>query len=167
MANNSSFALLSCALLVFSSVLVTAIPAPQQPFEGSLNEDWTAWHKFVRAPSSKVVLPAQVLSQYTAGDVENPDGLIAQSGPTVLTRKGQDDDIPSIVVDFGQNYAGILSIDFDGAEAFSNSENSSGGLPGITLAFSETLEGLTDRSDFTRSDNADGVSALVRTYSNR
>lgn len=54
-----------------------------------------------------------------------------------------------IVVDFGQNVAGYLSIKFAGAS------NSTPGLPGIRLAFSETIQYgyLTNFSDFSRSDN--------------
>lgn len=65
--------------------------------------------------------------------------------------------MPSIVLDFGQNYAGILSIQFAGAEIAGSSGGppyaNASALPGLTLAFSESLEYLTNRSDFTRSDN--------------
>jgi hypothetical protein len=54
-----------------------------------------------------------------------------------------------VVVDFGQNIAGYLSIKFGGAS------NSTPGLPGIRLAFSESIQYgyLTSVSDFSRSDN--------------
>lgn len=155
MANKFLCPSLSSLVLLFLLPLVTTTPAPQQDLSSKYE---SSWQKYVRAPSSKAVLPLRVLDQYTTGNVKNPDGLVAGNGLTVLTRQDQDDDIPTIVIDFGQNYAGLLSIEFEGAEAYESDDNSTDGLPGITLAFSETLEGLTDRSDFTRSDNAGGVS---------
>lgn len=94
-----------------------------------------------------------VLGGYTQGNVTNPDGIIGD-GITTLTRNSEADDMPSIVVDFGQNYPGILSVRFAGSEVFqvSGGGNTSA-LPGITLAFSESLQNLSNRSDFTRSDN--------------
>ncbi len=126
-----------------------------------LDLDGTDWHKYVRAPSDKNILPARVLSAYAAGNVTSAGSLahpavVSAQGPTVLTRLAASDDIPTVVLDFGQNTVGLLTIDFDG------SYNISTGFPGITLAFSETLQYLTDRSDFTRSDNAGGVSICQR-----
>lgn len=60
-----------------------------------------------------------------------------------------DDEIPRVVVDFGKVVVGYPHLRFASA-----SDNS----PGIRLAFSETLQFLTDRSDFTRSDQS-GVPA--------
>lgn len=60
-----------------------------------------------------------------------------------------DDDVPRVVVDFGKVVVGYPHITFASASA---------GSPGIRLAFSETLQFLTDRSDFTRSDQS-GVPA--------
>lgn len=119
------------------------------------------WQKYVRSPSNRVVRPARVIADYTQGNVTNPDGLLLPGkGLTILTRAApatssatyaygaRPSDIPpTIVVDFGQNIAGILSINFGGAY------NTTPGLPGIRLAFSETLEYLTDVSDFSRSYN--------------
>ncbi len=55
--------------------------------------------------------------------------------------------IPSVTLDFGKDIVGFPEIDFAGA---------SGGNPGIRVAFSETQQYLTDRSDFTRSDFSGG-----------
>jgi hypothetical protein len=55
---------------------------------------------------------------------------------------------PAVVVDFGQVVAGFLSITFAGA----SSNN-----PGIRLAFSETIQYLTDVSDFSRSNNVSPI----------
>jgi hypothetical protein len=59
-----------------------------------------------------------------------------------------DDAVAEAVLDFGQNVVGFLSIEFVGA---------SNNAPGIELAFSESLEYLTEKSDFTRSDNGNGI----------
>ncbi|KAK7735958.1 hypothetical protein SLS53_007337 [Cytospora paraplurivora] len=114
--------------------------------------DSTSWHKYVRAPSSTTVSPVLWVAGDISGNITNPNGIVGV-GKTTLTRKDPGDDVPSIVLDFGQNYAGVLSIQFAGAETFSQSAENTTVLPGITLAFSETLEFLTNRSDFTRSDN--------------
>ncbi|MFL6076461.1 MAG: alpha-L-rhamnosidase C-terminal domain-containing protein [Mycobacteriales bacterium] len=54
---------------------------------------------------------------------------------------------PSVTLDIGQVVVGYPKVAFAGA---------SGGPPGVRLAFSETTQYLTDRSDFTRSDLAGG-----------
>jgi hypothetical protein len=56
-----------------------------------------------------------------------------------------DDEIPRVVVDFGKVVVGYPHVRFASASA---------GNPGVRLAFSETLEFLSDRSDFTRSDQS-------------
>ncbi|KAI1816223.1 glycoside hydrolase family 78 protein [Poronia punctata] len=110
------------------------------------------WQQYVRAPSDAIVRPTRILEDYTKGGVQNPDGLITGADSTVLTRDAGSDDeeIPSLVVDFGQNVVGQLMLEFDG------SKNGSQGYPGLRLTFSEALEYLTDRSDYTRSDRAQG-----------
>ncbi|MEV6741447.1 alpha-L-rhamnosidase C-terminal domain-containing protein [Streptomyces sp. NPDC051104] len=55
---------------------------------------------------------------------------------------------PSVTVDFGKVVVGFPRIRFTSA-----SDNS----PGVRVAFSETRQFLTDRSDFTRSDQAGGA----------
>ncbi|MEU0430118.1 alpha-L-rhamnosidase C-terminal domain-containing protein [Streptomyces sp. NPDC006290] len=55
---------------------------------------------------------------------------------------------PSVTVDFGKVVVGYPRIRFTSA-----SDNS----PGVRLAFSETRQFLTDRSDFTRSDQSGGA----------
>jgi len=54
---------------------------------------------------------------------------------------------PSVTLDFGKVVAGYTKLDFAGA-----SDNH----PGVRLAFSESTQYLTDRSDFTRSDLSGG-----------
>ena len=112
----------------------------------SLSQD-TSWQQYVIAPESRTVSPAKVLS--TTGNVTNANSLLNSSGGiTTLTRPSSSSTIPTILLDFGLNIVGHVQIDFAGA----SSNN-----PGIGLAFSETLEYLTDVSDFTRSNNGDTI----------
>lgn len=105
----------------------------------------TSWHKYIRAPSNNTVLPVGIVANETLGNVTNPEALLASGGAlTILSRETNSSDIPTVVVDFGQNVVGFLEIKFAGAT--SNS-------PGIRLAFSETIEYLSNISDFSRSDN--------------
>lgn len=122
---------------------------------GATNTE-TSWHQYVRSPASNIVKPIGIVSGSTVGNVSNPNGLIDRQGPTVLSRNDENDLLPTVVVDFGQNVVGILSLELAG------SQNISAGLPGLRLAFSETMEYLTNRSDFTRSDNASGVCSTLK-----
>jgi hypothetical protein len=109
------------------------------------------WQKYVRSPSNRIVYPARIVANYTQGNVTNPQGLLTGKGSTLFTRTPRTtsapDPPPTVVVDFGQNIAGYLSISFGG------SYNSTPGRPGIRLAFSETLEYLGNVSDFSRGYN--------------
>ncbi|KAG4028194.1 hypothetical protein MFRU_023g00310 [Monilinia fructicola] len=108
-----------------------------------------SWQKYVRASSSSIVAPQSIVT--TSGKVTNPNGLLQQGGGvTTLTRDNGSNNIPSITVDFGQNTVGYLSINFAGA-------SSAIAAPGIRLAFSETLQYLSDTSDFSRSNNGDTI----------
>ena len=109
----------------------------------------------MRAPASRSVAPVRVLDAFTTGNVSDANGLIDGHAVTRLTRLREEDAVPSLVIDFGQNLAGLVSITF-AAGAYST--DGSGALPGLSLAFSETLQFLTDRSDFTRSDHLSDVS---------
>lgn len=121
----------------------------------------TTWQKYVRAPASTTLSPVAWLEAYSSGNITNPGGVITGDGVTTLTRAMSSDEMPSLVLDFGQNYAGILSVDFAGASrapsSDDNDDNAVVALPGLTLAFSESLQYLTNRSDFTRSDNGDTI----------
>lgn len=128
---------------------------PQHYLGDRVSFDDDSWHKYVRAPSSRNVSPSAVVQGSVSGNVSNPAGLIDGNNPTVLTRRTTTDTIPSLVVDFGQNLAGYLRIDLQG------STDSPEAFPGIRLAFSETLQHLSDSSDFTRSYNADGGDVRV------
>ncbi|KAI8163018.1 hypothetical protein K4K49_000283 [Colletotrichum sp. SAR 10_70] len=114
-----------------------------------------SWYRYVRASKSKTIFPARVLPDLTRGDVANPSGLVTgEGGPTILTRLSESDEIPSVTVDFGQNTVGIVSISFAGSET---PDESGDARPGIRLAFSETLQFLSNVSDFSRSYNGDTI----------
>lgn len=105
-----------------------------------------SWQKYVRAPSSNIVPPQSIVT--TSGQVTNPNCILQKGrGVTTLTRSSGSNNIPSIIVDFGQNTVGWLSINFAGATG------PAGSAPGIRLAFSETLQYLSDLSDFSRSNS--------------
>lgn len=127
---------------------------------GATNTE-TSWHQYVRSPVSDIVKPIGIVSGSTIGKVSNPNGLINRQSPTVLSRSDENDLLPTVVLDFGQNVVGVLSLELAG------SQNTSAGLPGLRLAFSETMEYLTNRSDFTRSDNASGVCSAMNTSLSR
>lgn len=123
-------------------LLVTAYAAPK-----SVSDPWSgnSWQKYVRSPDSSVVKPSSIISKNTTGDVSNPEGLLDGSGPTVLSRDSHDDVVPQVVIDFGLNVVGLPIIHFEGSKSIEDR------VPGLRLAFSEVLEALTDKSDYTRS----------------
>ncbi|KAL0931364.1 alpha-L-rhamnosidase A [Colletotrichum truncatum] len=113
-----------------------------------------SWYRYIRASKSKTIYPVRVLHDYTRGAVTNPLGLITgEGGPTVFTRLSDTDETPSVTIDFGLNTVGILSIAFAGSSTPGESES----RPGIRLAFSETLQFLSNVSDFSRSYNGDAI----------
>lgn len=152
------FLLLQCLIVLFYRIHPTTAAPPPLPRAPEQLSDLPNdnWQKYVRAPPDQNIKPAKIVS--FKGNVKNPDGLLTGEG-TTLTRKilaagnttaaGRPivEAPPEIVVDFGQNYPGFLSIKFGGAT------NSTPGFPGIRLAFSETLQYLSNVSDFSRSDN--------------
>ncbi|KAI2464136.1 glycoside hydrolase family 78 protein [Annulohypoxylon bovei var. microspora] len=115
---------------------------------GHAQDNDTSWHQYVRAPTSSTVKPKAVLGAYTSGGVTNPEGLVTGTNVATLSRAENDTEIPTVVLDFGQNIVGLLEIDF------ARSTNASGEFPGLRVYFSESLEFLGNTSDFTRSDNA-------------
>jgi hypothetical protein len=148
-------AMFSAALLLDVLLLsLCRVNPTAATFTSGQSDQTDQWQKYVRAPSSTTVSPVSIVSNYTQGNVTNPNGLLTIGGaPTILTRPepapGAADVTPEIVIDFGQNIVGYLSINFAGAS------NSTPGLPGIRLAFSESIQYgyLTNLSDFSRSEN--------------
>ncbi len=112
----------------------------------------TSWQSFVRTPARPRITPQRVIDGSVVGNVTNPTGFLTGNGATVLSRGSSDPNPPCMTVDFGQNYAGLLGIDFGGSVQDPSSTASQ--RPGLTLAFSETMQFLTSTSDFTRSQNA-------------
>jgi hypothetical protein len=143
----------SLFLLISLIISIHATPSTYQWQSQLSSASPDDWQKYVRSPATNIVRPVRVLSNYTQGNVTNSSGLLTGKGSTVFTRVVPAPDAtagdvpPTIVVDFGQNVVGFLSINFGG------SYNSTPGLPSIRLAFSETLEYLTNVSDFSRSYN--------------
>jgi hypothetical protein len=94
-------------------------------------------------PFASTVSTTQVRITVTA-DQATPQGeftRINEVYPGLLPEDG----IPRVVVDFGKVVVGHPHLRFASASA---------GNPGVRLAFSETLQFLTDRSDFTRADQS-------------
>ncbi|ESZ97498.1 glycoside hydrolase family 78 protein [Sclerotinia borealis F-4128] len=147
-----SLAPLFLCIFVFSSVVESLPRSSTYQIQNQLlskKQDSSSspnWQKYVRATSSNIVVPQSVVT--TSGKVTNPNALLQQGGQvTTLTRDSGSINIPSITLDFGQNTVGYLSINFAGAL----------GTPGIRLAFSETLQYLSDTSDFSRSNQGDTI----------
>jgi hypothetical protein len=129
---------------------------PTKPLSNAYGSNAPSWHQYVRAPSSRTVPPKAILSQYTKGNVTNAGALVnGGGGLTALTRTSSASEVPTVVIDFGQNIVGLLEIGFAGSTSYATP-----GYPGLKLSFSETLEFLTNRSDFTRSDNGGGVCCI-------
>ncbi|KAL3427334.1 alpha-l-rhamnosidase [Phlyctema vagabunda] len=143
------FVLFQCSIATRLNQYREYHPQSQEK-QSVLNKKLSAtWQRYVRSPSSRIVYPAGIVSDLTLGSVKNPEGLLKPGGkPTILSRSNATDTPPTIVVDFGQNIAGFLSVSFAGA---------SNNTPGVRLAFSESLQYLTDLSDFTRSYNGDSI----------
>ncbi|KAI0166216.1 glycoside hydrolase family 78 protein [Xylariaceae sp. FL1272] len=119
-------------------------------------QDSPSWQQYVRAPSSRIVRPKTILSDHTQGNITNPDGMITGEATTIFSQTADSTENTTLIVDFGQNVVGQVVIDFAGS-----TNGSSQGYPGMTLAFSEALEFLTDRSDYTRSDRASGSQQII------
>ena len=134
---------MACRKLVAAAVLLATVQAAPQTGDDPWSS--TDWHKYVRSPESPTVKPARIVNQNTTGNVTNPEGFLRGSGPTILTRQNHDTIVPQIVIDFGLNVVGLPIIHFEGSESIED------GSPGLRLAFSEVLDALTDKSDYTRS----------------
>lgn len=158
LSRGSHLAPLLLYIIVFTTFVNSSAPKDfkyliQNQF--SARQDASAvpsWQKYVRAPSSNDIIPQRIVN--TSGDVNNPSALLRQGGGvTTLTRVNGSSNVPSIIVDFGQNTVGYLSINFAGASATS---------PGIRLAFSETLTYLSNISDFSRSNSVSVLSNILK-----
>lgn len=138
------FHILACLALGATSTAVAVSPAraddpPPAP----------GWRQYVQAPSSRDVRPVGVVA--TTGDVTNAKGMLGQGTATLRRPAPSPNTDPpptSVTLDFGKVVAGYPKIHFAGASA---------DHPGVRLAFSETKQYLTDRSDFTRSDFSGGA----------
>ncbi|WNI21972.1 alpha-L-rhamnosidase C-terminal domain-containing protein [Streptomyces sp. ITFR-16] len=93
-------------------------------------------------------LPATRVRITVSGVQDTPSGAFTRINE-VWPEAVEADEPPSVTVDFGKVVVGYPRVRFAGA-----SDNS----PGVRLAFSETKQFLTGRSDFTRNDQAGGTS---------
>lgn len=73
------------ALLLLLSLPLYWLPVLATPVVRS-DSTSDSWQQYVRGPSNKIVYPARVLSNYTIGNVTNPEGLLQPHGSTVLSR---------------------------------------------------------------------------------
>lgn len=100
-----------------------------------------------RVPFPKAVSTTQVRITVTK-DQATPQGEFTRVNEVYPGLVPDDPAVPSVTVDFGTDVVGYPRIAFAGA---------SRNQPGVRVAFSETTQYLTDRSDFTRSDNGDTI----------
>ncbi|MBO0515428.1 discoidin domain-containing protein [Streptomyces beijiangensis] len=97
-------------------------------------------------PFDAPVSTAKVRITVTA-DQDSPKGAFTRVNE-VWPEPLEPVEAPSVTIDFGKVVVGYPRVKFTSA-----SDNS----PGVRLAFSETRQFLTDRSDFTRADQAGGT----------
>ena len=72
------------SILTAASLAAASSPYQfQTPIVTSTADDW---QKYVRSPARQIIYPKSVLSNYTVGNVTNPDGLLTGHGHTILTR---------------------------------------------------------------------------------
>jgi hypothetical protein len=98
-------------------------------------------------PFSSPITTSQVRITVTADQPTDKGEFtrITEVWPAVVA---PDPPIPSVILDFGKVVVGYPAIAFAGAST---------NHPGVRLAFSESRQYLTDRSDFTRSDNGASI----------
>lgn len=116
--------LLATILLLVSADIVSPRPQHLARRGSSVNipSDPDSWKRFVRGPSEHIIQPISVNVLPTVGHVINLQGLVDRSAPTVLMRMNITDEVPSVIVDFGLNTVGILSIEFDAGEGVEGDE---------------------------------------------
>lgn len=152
----SRLALAVRALSVYS-VATAVAPANAATALDARDASNSSWAQYVRSPSSSTVIPVGIVAGSVTGNVSDPGALLGvdASHVTVLSRLSSADAVACLTIDFGQVHAGQLHINFAGAQKAPGSDAAAGhGHPSLQLAFSETMEYLTDQSDFTRSFNA-------------
>lgn len=106
----------------------------------------SSWQQYIVGPQERIIYPQRIVS--TSGNVTNAQAVIQRSGDLVLSRSSQDETPPAVILDFGINVVGFLRVAFNGATA---------NRPGIRIAFSETLQFLSDLSDYSRSNGASPI----------
>lgn len=72
-------------LLLYSALCGSlAIASPVAQLRAKPNSD--SWQQYVRGPSSNIVTPTGIVTNYTAGNVTNPEGFLQAGGSTILSR---------------------------------------------------------------------------------
>ncbi|KAI9739455.1 MAG: hypothetical protein M1818_005143 [Claussenomyces sp. TS43310] len=146
----SRFLMIQVYLAAAFSSLSNAAPYTRFNSGNKLFVPSTSWQQYVRGPSVRNIQPVRVLHDLIIGDVTNPDNLLDVGGGVTILHRPSDTDVPPcIVLDFGIDVVGFPKISF--------ASGSSPNHPGIKIAFSETLGFLSNRSDFTRSDNGESI----------
>jgi hypothetical protein len=77
------------------------------------------WQPYVLAPSSHTVQPVSVLAAYPrSGSITgNPDAVLGHGGTVRLTSTGGTTGSPLLIIDFGKEVAGSVSVQVTGASA--------------------------------------------------
>jgi hypothetical protein len=91
------------------------------------------WQPYVLAPSSHTVKPARVLAAYPrSGSITgNPDAVLGRGGTVQLTSAGGTSSSPLLIIDFGKEVAGNVSVTVSAASA---------ARPTLHACFSESKE---------------------------
>lgn len=109
------------------------------------------WQHYVRGPAQSVVRPVAVLSSF--GDVTGEEALLTRTGSVVLTMEHGGSE-PSVVMDYGQNVAGVPWIEVA----------SSTGKPTLLVSYSESATWTDADGDFEGSHNDTGSHDRVETF---
>lgn len=120
----------------------TAGASSSAPAASSQSNPWTAssyqpqpgnWRPYVLAPSGHTVTPVSVLHAYQrSGSITgNTDAVLGGGGTVRLTSTGGTSSSPLLIIDFGKEVAGKVSVQVTGASAT---------RPGLHACFSESRE---------------------------
>ncbi|CCF84202.1 alpha-L-rhamnosidase-related protein [Nitrolancea hollandica] len=132
-------------LLAAAFVVVTGIVTPlagNVPLAGGVDLCSSALARYVLAPPTRQVLPVSIEQvQENGGRVEQAEGLLARGGEAARIERTPGSD-PTIVVDFGQNVSGLLTISTSGSTS-----------PELRVAVSESRAFLGKDSDLSWEDH--------------
>jgi hypothetical protein len=133
----------SCAYSPITTLAHASAQAPLAPAVTAAQANpWTDsdyqpaagdWQPYVLAPSSHTVQPVSVLHAYTRGGgiTGNPNAVLGHGGTVRLTSTGGTTDSPLLIIDFGKEVAGQVSVQVTGSSA---------ARPVLHACFSESQE---------------------------